>query len=181
MQRQRDAFRFESLRISRIFCPSLTCLGAARPPRASFDASCLGGPSHWLGLNRPRMQPRLRKFDAIRPIFTGRLGVQALPSPYHKYLKTKHNYQFPGVIRRHKPGAVSSACFLRNTRPKTVSGACGKGASSLRGGSHSLMSEVRRRGHPRVVLSGKLFSGWRGARGSSIGAVALGGYRTLSR
>src|SRR5450631_1616288 len=89
-------------------------------------------------------------------------------------------------------GAVNLACFLRNTILKSVLGTCGNGASSLRVRPHSIMSVVRRRGHPRVALSGltdrtewqvqvwqsklgrsqgaKSLSGWRGARGSSIGA-----------
>src|SRR5450631_1812398 len=89
-------------------------------------------------------------------------------------------------------GAVNLACFLRNTNLKSVLGTCGNGASSLRVRPHSIMSVVRRRGHPRVALSGltdrtewqaqvwqsklgrsqgaKSSSGWRGARGSSIGA-----------
>src|SRR5450756_2992265 len=75
---------------------------------------------------------------------------------------------------------------------KSVLGTCGNGASSLRLRLHSIMSVVRRRGASpcrafrvdgshRVASPGlqsnlgrsqgaKSLSGWRGARGSSIGA-----------
>src|ERR1017187_5335079 len=97
-----------------------------------------------------------------------------------------------GRYRTDLATAAQFACFLRNTRMKSVLGTCGNGASSLRRRLHSIMSVVRRRGHPRVALSGltdrigwqaqvwqsklgrsqgaKSLSGWRGARGSSIGA-----------
>jgi hypothetical protein len=39
-----------------------------------------------------------------------------------------------------------SACFLRNSPLKSAPRVCGKGASSLRGGAHPLISGLRRRG-----------------------------------
>src|SRR6185437_11414066 len=73
-----------------------------------------------------------------------------------------------------------NTCFLRNTRSKSASRPCGKGASSLRLRSVDLMSAMRRRGASpccavRVNASHRWigerrFFGERGARGSSIGA-----------
>lgn len=147
-----------------------TCPRAARPPRA---------------------RRRCRAPSGVSPNTlnsSGNLATNGVKGP------------FPGSPAR----ALEIACFLRNSRPKSADSACGKGASSLRARAHPLMSDLRRRGaspcravwlagshqvaSPGLVVQvwvgrvvGERTSGEWGARGSSIGAVALGGYGTLSR
>src|SRR6185437_3910931 len=59
------------------------------------------------------------------------------------------------TIRLRRRG-LGIACFLRNTRPKSDLGACGKGASSLHVKSRPLMWSTRRRGASpgRVLRAG---------------------------
>ena len=108
-----------------------------------------------------QMRPKAVAFRPFpyHPAFHAQRRIaKTSPQNIIKILKFNDNICRVGGGRRRLgvgSGPVPNACFLRNTRLKTAPIACGKGASSLHQRAQSLMSEMRRRGHPRVVLFGK--------------------------